>query len=122
MLLPRGQAGECVPWDGRLEAMERGEPSPQVNGKPGRNKQDAKPKPTPHDNAATTRSFSKASAVKAAQGVSGEVQGRVNVKSSRGVFLFRISGVRFVRELKGGVNNGKAEIWATWAPPCEGTQ
>ncbi|KZP16197.1 IMPDH-domain-containing protein, partial [Athelia psychrophila] len=72
VLLPPGKRVKAQCGMGSREAMEEGKPSPQMNGNPGSNKHDAKPKPSPHD---------KASAVEIAHGVSGNVWDRCDVKS-----------------------------------------
>lgn len=101
---------------GSLEAMEQGKVSPQVNGKPGSNKHDPKPKSAPIENAATSRYFSEASAVKVAQGVSGDVQDKGSVKSFLPYLYVGVQhslqdiGVRNITDLKEGVKQGKVRF------------
>jgi len=101
---------------GSLEAMEQGKVSPQVNGKPGINKHDQKPKSAPLENAATSRYFSEASAVKVAQGVSGDVQDKGSVKSFLPYLHVGVQhslqdiGVRDITALKEGVAQGKVRF------------
>lgn len=101
---------------GSLEAMEQAKPASQLKGKPGSNKQDAKPKSGPIENAATSRYFSEASAVKVAQGVSGDVQDKGSVKSFLPYLHVGVQhslqdiGVRTVSELKEGVMQGRVRF------------
>ena len=106
---------------GSIEAMEQGKP-----GKPGATGWKPGKYPTPpskaqaenhvHENAATTRYFSESSAVKVAQGVSGDVQDKGSVKD----FLpylhaglqhsLQDMGVRNVQELHARVSEGRVRF------------
>jgi IMP dehydrogenase len=101
---------------GSLEAMAGGKPrSPSVhtNGQTPSTDQNLLVNHTLHENAATTRYFSESSAVKVAQGVSGDVQDKGSVTA----FLpylhvgvqhsFQDLGVRSVMELRDGVRAGR---------------
>ncbi|KAI0915497.1 hypothetical protein AcV5_003700 [Taiwanofungus camphoratus] len=98
---------------GSLEAMEQGKPvPPSMNG----SSSSASKKPTTHENAATTRYFSEASAVKVAQGVSGDVQDKGSVKQFLPYLYtglqhsFQDIGVKNVQELRTGVKGGKVRF------------
>lgn len=100
--------------------MEQGKPVPpsaKVNGVGSGAGKHARPvQSVPHENAATARYFSEASAVKVAQGVSGDVQDKGSVKA----FLpylhaglqhsFQDVGVRSVQELQEGVQEGRVRF------------
>jgi len=106
---------------GSIDAMEQGKPVPPsakvngVNGKPS-HKDSSRQKDNIHANAATARYFSESSAVKVAQGVSGDVQDKGSVKA----FLpylhaglqhsFQDMGVRSVLELQSGVKEGRVRF------------
>lgn len=92
--------------------MEQGITEPQTAlGKSGSAKN-----ATTHENAATTRYFSESSAVKVAQGVSGDVQDKGSVKSflpylHAGVqHSLQDVGVKSVAELQDGVKNGRVRF------------
>ncbi|KAK0200937.1 IMP dehydrogenase [Desarmillaria ectypa] len=107
---------------GSLEAMEQGKPSvgqTKVNGAPstgGSNKYPTPKKSTTLENAATSRYFSESSAVKVAQGVSGDVQDKGSVKAFLPYLYvgvqhsFQDIGVRNVQELRSAVKGGKVRF------------
>ncbi|KAJ7823620.1 IMP dehydrogenase/GMP reductase [Mycena olivaceomarginata] len=96
---------------GSLEAMEQGKQpaAPKVNGV-------GKAKSTFVENAATSRYFSEASAVKVAQGVSGDVQDKGSVKSFLPYLYAGVQhslqdiGVRSIAELREGVAAGSVRF------------
>lgn len=100
------------------EAMEQGKPVPtaQQRGGPGPGSSKPPPKTTTHENAATTRYFSESSAVKVAQGVSGDVQDKGTVHAFIPYLYaglqhsFQDIGVRSVPELQDGVRGGKVRF------------
>ncbi|KAG2053824.1 IMP dehydrogenase [Suillus hirtellus] len=103
---------------GSLEAMEQGRPSVsgQANGKPGSTKHTPNLSSKPHENAATSRYFSESSAVKVAQGVSGDVQDKGSVKAFVPYLHVGVQhslqdiGVRSVSELQAGVKEGRVRF------------
>ena len=103
--------------------MEQGKPLPPsaakgLTGGPGSSKHTIKPAPksAAHENAATARYFSEASAVKVAQGVAGDVQDKGSVTAflpylHAGVqHSLQDIGVRSVRELGERVGEGKVRF------------
>ncbi|KAG1897513.1 IMP dehydrogenase/GMP reductase [Suillus fuscotomentosus] len=103
---------------GSLEAMEQGRPgvSGQANGKPGSTKHTPNLLSKLHENAATSRYFSESSAVKVAQGVSGDVQDKGSVKAFVPYLHVGVQhslqdiGVRSVSELQAGVKEGRVRF------------
>jgi len=99
---------------GSLEAMERGKPT--SNGVPGLNKYPPPTKTSTHENAATSRYFSESSAVKVAQGVSGDVQDKGSVKAFLPYLYTGVQhslqdiGVKSVGELRRGVREGQVRF------------
>ncbi|TFY66466.1 hypothetical protein EVG20_g4626 [Dentipellis fragilis] len=106
---------------GSIEAMEQGKPGANANAS-ARSSMYTSPAPKSqatkhiHENAATSRYFSESSAVKVAQGVSGDVHDKGSVKD----FLpylhaglqhsFQDIGVRNVKELRAGVQEGRVRF------------
>ncbi|KAJ7071414.1 IMP dehydrogenase/GMP reductase [Mycena amicta] len=92
---------------GSLEAMEQGKTAPQANGKA---------KSTTLENAATSRYFSESSAVKVAQGVSGDVQDKGSVRAFLPYLYVGVQhslqdiGVRSIADLQQGVAAGKVRF------------
>lgn len=106
-------------WFEFQEAMEQGKPVPpsaKVNGGSSANKPPNAPKSNVHENAATSRYFSESSAVKVAQGVSGDVQDKGSVKAFLPYLYaglqhsFQDMGVRNVQELQQGVKQGQVRF------------
>ncbi|KAF8125498.1 IMP dehydrogenase/GMP reductase [Boletus edulis] len=103
---------------GSLEAMDAGKAGAfaKANGSPGSTKHAPQPTSSPHENAATTRYFSESSAVKVAQGVSGDVQDKGSAKAFVPYLYVGVQhslqdiGVRNVDELKEGVMTGRVRF------------
>jgi IMP dehydrogenase len=101
------------------EAMEQGKAlssTAQTNGRPGSDKYPQPPRASTHENAATSRYFSESSAVKVAQGVSGDVQDKGSVKAFLPYLYTGLQhslqdiGVKNLGELHEGVREGKVRF------------
>ncbi|KAJ7480181.1 IMP dehydrogenase [Mycena galericulata] len=97
---------------GSLEAMEQGKPAPAANGKAAKRGGAA----ATLENAATSRYFSESSAVKVAQGVSGDVQDKGSVRAFLPYLYVGVQhslqdiGVRSIGELREGVAAGNVRF------------
>ena len=100
---------------GSLEAMEQGQATKSSNSK-GSSKYPLPKKPSAVENAATSRYFSESSAVKVAQGVSGDVQDKGSVRAFLPYLYVGVQhslqdlGVRSVSSLQQGVNENKVRF------------
>lgn len=105
---------------GSLEAMEQGATA-KGGGKASGAKYPGPMKTTAVENAATSRYFSESSAVKVAQGVSGDVQDKGSVKQFLPYLYvgvqhsFQDLGVKSIAELQSGVKEGKVRFEARTA-------
>ena len=97
--------------------MEQGKPVPPSAAKGNSSAPGGKSKSgTTHENAATSRYFSESSAVKVAQGVSGDVQDKGSVKAflpylHAGVqHSLQDIGVKSIQALQQGVKDGKVRF------------
>ncbi|TFK53271.1 IMP dehydrogenase [Heliocybe sulcata] len=105
---------------GSLEAMEQGKPMPPSAQRGGSgsssSKQPLPKKATTFENAATARYFSESSAVKVAQGVSGDVQDKGSVKQFLPYLYAGVQhslqdiGVKSIQELQEGAKAGKVRF------------
>ncbi|KZT13279.1 IMP dehydrogenase [Laetiporus sulphureus 93-53] len=101
---------------GSIEAMEQGKPGPTSQMKGALTNGVSKKKNTTHENAATSRYFSESSAVKVAQGVSGDVQDKGSVRQFLPYLYTGVQhslqdiGVRSVAELQEGVKAGRVRF------------
>ncbi|EAU87620.1 IMP dehydrogenase [Coprinopsis cinerea okayama7 len=99
---------------GSLEAMEQGKSS--IQSKPGQSSKYPTKKDNTVENAATSRYFSESSAIKVAQGVSGDVQDKGSVKAFLPYLHVGVQhslqdvGVRSVAELQEGVRQSKVRF------------
>jgi len=99
---------------GSLEAMEQGQAAKSSNAKGG--KYPSPKKPSAIENAATSRYFSESSAVKVAQGVSGDVQDKGSVKAFLPYLYVGVQhslqdlGVKSVSSLQQGVKESKVRF------------
>ena len=100
---------------GSLEAMEQGQAAKMGNAK-GTSKYPSPKKFSAVENAATSRYFSESSAVKVAQGVSGDVQDKGSVKAFLPYLYVGVQhslqdlGVKSVSSLQQGVNEGRVRF------------
>ena len=101
---------------GSLEAMERGQTAKSGNKKPGSKYPNPVQKNVTIENAATSRYFSECSAVRVAQGVSGDVQDKGSVKAFLPYLYVGVQhslqdiGVRSVDELQHAVKAGQVRF------------
>ncbi|KAJ4490902.1 IMP dehydrogenase/GMP reductase [Lentinula aciculospora] len=106
---------------GSLEAMEQGKPGAQIQPKTNGMQSASDKYPSPKtdntlENAATSRYFSEDSAVKVAQGVSGDVQDKGSVKAFVPYLFvglqhsFQDIGVMNISQLREGVSTGKVRF------------
>ena len=108
-----GQRVKAYRGMGSLEAMEQGQAA--KSGAKGTGKYPSR-KPTTFENAALTRYFSESSAIKVAQGVSGDVQDKGSVKAFLPYLRVGVQhslqdlGVKSFSSLRRGVKEGKVRF------------